>query len=836
MRQSDSVDFPAEDADINRRAHADLVRSARFPRALKPGYTAYTAGLGGVWLRRPLVLTAVCLLTGDLMGLNGGISPYIWGIGAAAAMLTALFMMLIRRRPRVWLLLLCIVTLGGFMGTCAMTPPPLPPEGEAYIEGRIAAISKADDRRAVVDIDRLKVNGTGYAGRMRLSLYKYKLDDGAQENAQILPDGADIGARVALFGEVTLPEGQRSYMGFDYRAYLMRRNVYSCGRGPMSGAQFSATGTLGFAALCQHMRAAVNERLHSALGRSAPLAAGIMLGNRDDMPEDIYEDFKKAGFGHILAVSGMHVSFVLMLLSFFLSPFPVKCRTVIMIGAVILYGMLTGFAVSVVRAGIMGITALLMHEAGRSYDAPSALALAMLIILCAAPGMAMETGFALSFGSVAALLAYYPCIRKLIPLSPIKPHENASKLCIIAAHIGNRSINAIASGTMLSLSVSLGILPLTSMYFGNVNLMSIALSAFALAPCMGVLCFGWLSVLLSGWTGALGSAVAQAAGICAELAEAIAGWTADCSFAMFDVRAISPWWLLAFVLLMLCASRFRPLSNVWRGVSVSAALLLCIILLLPPRAGSGMDYVMVDVGQGDGQLFTDGASAIALDVGTERSGLRDYVRRRGLKLNEVIITHLHDDHAGALEELAELTGLRKVYLSENTEHAADEDALNQLEKLRRQGVEIAYLHTGDVLEPLKGLHMKVLHPAAGAEFDDANDYSLVILAEYAGRTIMLTGDLTRAGEDFDAAECDVLKVAHHGSAGSSSLKFLTDVNPRLALISASKRNRYGLPAAALMARLKYIDARVMNTADCGDITVHISPEGAMTARGFVGGE
>ncbi len=76
---------------------------------------------------------------------------------------------------------------------------------------------------------------------------------------------------------------------------------------------------------------------------------------------------------------------------------------------------------------------------------------------------------------------------------------------------------------------------------------------------------------------------------------------------------------------------------------------------------------------------------------------------------------------------------------------------------------------GDVLEPISGLELKVLHPTAGTAFDDPNDYSLVIRCEYAGRSVLITGDLTAHGEDFTPAECDVLKVAHHGSAGSSTL-------------------------------------------------------------------
>lgn len=97
----------------------------------------------------------------------------------------------------------------------------------------------------------------------------------------------------------------------------------------------------------------------------------------------------------------------------------------------------------------------------------------------------------------------------------------------------------------------------------------------------------------------------------------------------------------------------------------------------------------------------------------------------------------------------------------------------------------------------------------------------------------MTGDLTEDGEDFSVTDCDVLKVAHHGSASSSSLNMLASANARLALISVSSHNSYGLPKEELLKRLEYVGAQVLTTAECGDITVHIAPDGTMTAKTYL---
>ncbi len=817
-------------------AHAELERTARLPRALAPGHSGFTPGLSGVWLRRPLAFAALCLLAGDVMGLSGQIALRAWAAGALIAGAAALGLAL-AGRPRVWLLLMCVLMLGGLAGASVMTAPELPPEGECYLSGRVVSVDKDAADRLVLDIDRVNVDGSSYKGRLRLTLYRagaWDEPDKAAAPAPLeLPEEFAIGANVALFGEVYLPQGQRGEGGFDYRAYLMRRGVYACASGELAAARFEPTGELRLSDWCYRLRAGILARLDAALGAQAPLARGIMLGDSDSMPDSLYDSFQLAGFSHILAVSGMHMSFVILLLSWALAFAPGGLRAAAIGLAALVYCALTGFTPSVVRAGVMGVAALGARCMGLRYDGPSALALAAVVILAIWPGAALDTGFALSFMAVLAIYAYYPALRALLPRPGWGGREPGLRAG--ALRLASATVDYACSGVALTASVMLGLMPLSSAYFGQVNALSLLTSPLGIASGMGLLGLGWLTAALYGWSGPVGEAVAALARACALVTERVAGWTAGLDWGIVYMRAISPWWLGAFAALMLWASRFRPLARAWRYACVGAALALTVVLLLPPRAGEGLDYVLVDVGQGDGQLFTDGAAAVVIDVGVEDSALVDYVRRRGLRVEALIITHLHDDHAGALTELARVARVRRVYLPEGAESAADPAALEQLEALVARGVELARLSAGDVLEPIPGLELTVLHPAAGAAFDDANDYSLVMRCEYAGRSLLLTGDLTAAGEDFAPGECDVLKVAHHGSAGSTTLEFLAAANPRLALISASAHNSYGLPSAETLARLEYMGARVLSTAECGDITVHIAPDGDMTARGYLAG-
>lgn len=815
-----------------RGAHSELERTARLPRALAPGYRGYSWGLSGIWLRRPLVFVAICALAGDVIGLSGGIPLGAWALGALLAGLAALAEAL-ARRPRVWLGLMCVLMLGGVLGASVATAPETPPEGEYYITGRVVGVYSEQDDRLTLDIDELSADGSRYKGKWRLTLYRpgrWEDGDFTPTAAPERPEGFEIGARVSLFASVYMPSGQRGEGGFDYRNYLMRRGVYACASGELAAARFEPTGELPAARALDNVRAWIDARLKAALGEHAPLVRGMMLGTSGQMPDELADSFRLAGFSHLLAVSGMHISFIAALASALAALLPGRLRAAVTGAVIAFYCAVAGFTPSVVRAGVMGMAALGARVMGLRYDGMSALALAAVAIVAIWPGAALDAGFTLSFMAVLAIYAYYPTLRRALPRPSAR---RTGPLAGLACAAANYALDSVA----LTASALMGVLPLSSAYFGQINALSILTSPLAVALGMWLMCLGWLTALMYGWSGPLGEAAAALTRLCAELTAGVAEWTASFDWGIIYMRALDAAWLCALVPLMLWASRFRPLARAWRPACMLAALALMAVLLMPPRAGEGLDYVLVDVGQGDAQLFTDGARAVVIDVGEEDSALTDYVRRRGLRVEALIITHLHDDHAGALEEFALVTRTRRVYLAEGAEAAADAGALEQLEELKRRGVEIERLSAGDELEPIEGLRMRVLHPAPGAEFEDQNDYSLVLKCEYAGRSVLLTGDLTTAGEDFSPGECDVIKVAHHGSAGSSSLQFLAEVNPRLALISASSHNSYGLPSAKTLSRLGHVGARVLSTADCGDITVHITPKGEMTARGFLpGGE
>ncbi len=233
--------------------------------------------------------------------------------------------------------------------------------------------------------------------------------------------------------------------------------------------------------------------------------------------------------------------------------------------------------------------------------------------------------------------------------------------------------------------------------------------------------------------------------------------------------------------------------------------------------------VFVDVGQGDAILITSGKTDVLVDGGPEGSdaAVAAAMRRAGMDdLGVVVATHMHADHVGATDELIERYRPQKLLLA-----GACSSTLK--DALRGAGGKLKQARRGDAFR-WGALRVKVLSPATIS--GDANEDSLVLLLEVAGRRILLTGDLTGPNEAAVGSICArgpplfLLKVAHHGSRYSTCTGFLGDTRPRFAVISVGP-NSYGHPTPDTVGRLRTSGARVYTTQKNGTITVTILPSG-----------
>lgn len=243
---------------------------------------------------------------------------------------------------------------------------------------------------------------------------------------------------------------------------------------------------------------------------------------------------------------------------------------------------------------------------------------------------------------------------------------------------------------------------------------------------------------------------------------------------------------------------------------------------------TSVDFVKItDVGQADSILiYSNGCSAL-IDVGTEDSAadiLEDLDSAQIKRIDALIVTHLHTDHAGGLPELARLRKIDNLIIPELN----DDAEAASLVKTAKQTVTA---NGGNAYTAVQGMNFKigeftVTVLAYYEDTEDENNKSVIVMAELDGIKFLFTGDAEAKAEQALIDEglnidCDVLKVGHHGSSSSSTKEFLNKTTPEYAAISVGKNNIYSHPSESVVSALENCGAQVLRTDTDGDITFYV---------------
>ncbi|MET0208113.1 MAG: DNA internalization-related competence protein ComEC/Rec2, partial [Burkholderiaceae bacterium] len=434
---------------------------------------------------------------------------------------------------------------------------------------------------------------------------------------------------------------------------------------------------------------------------------------------------------------------------------------------------------------------------------------AMVAVVLADPWALLQAGFWLSFVAVGLLT---------ISASPGGPRGSA------ATGAWARGRQHIAGGLRTQAIATLGLAPLTLVFFQQLSLVGFVANLVAIP--LVTLCITPLAML-----GVLVPPLWIAAAALAGVLHAMLRALGSVDGAVWSVAAAPAWAVPAAVLA--AALAIAPLP--WRLRLLALPLALPLFAPLPGRPPAGSFEVMaIDVGQGTSVLVRSATHSLLYDAGPQYASESDagervllpLLRALGVaRLDTLVLSHRDTDHVGGASAL--LQGVRIDRLSSSLEPGH-----RLLDEAAQRGVVAEPCVAGDRWQ-WDGVDFELLHPdadrlaraATAATRTKPNTLSCVLKVTSSGaggpRSLLLTGDLEREQElalvarNPQALRADVLVVPHHGSKTSSSAAFLDAVAPRVGVVQAGYRNRFGHPAPDVAQRYAERGIELVTTARCG---------------------
>lgn len=249
---------------------------------------------------------------------------------------------------------------------------------------------------------------------------------------------------------------------------------------------------------------------------------------------------------------------------------------------------------------------------------------------------------------------------------------------------------------------------------------------------------------------------------------------------------------------------------------------------------SPLRLTALDVGQGLAILLEYKGRFAMYDVGPDSIGILDSLKARNVNsLEWVVLSHNHRDHVGGFFELTEEIPIKHLFVSPDTAGEIFRDSVLQLAWLK--SIEVDTLWRGEALS-LAGPgdvgretpRWNVLWPSDYMKVGD-NEASIVLELSFGVGSCLLVGDLDSVGERrllelSPDLSVDLLQVGHHGSSGSSSLRFLSTISPNMALISVGKKNGYGHPKGSVLKKLSLVmgdSSKVYRTDRLGSLDFYL---------------
>lgn len=617
-------------------------------------------------------------------------------------------------------------------------------------------------------------------------------------------DEISVGEQIKANFLYKAPPVKRNFGDMDYKKYLNSKGI-NIGLTLTGKVERLGMDDFCIEAFPIQIRNSLEKQIDKYMsGEAATLAKAMILGDVKLLEEDLIEAFRDGGVSHVLSVSGLHVGYFYLLFNAVFSGLKkskgrgVDFTVYMPILLTLIYVVITGFQSPAVRSFLM----FTIPKAGATFSTNSKstkknyLSITGTLMLIFNPFLIYDVGFLISFSCIFAM----------------------SELCFGQKSPNNPILQLVA----LSTTAWLGSLPIILWSFGNVSIAGI-ISNIPIIPLSGACTvLGILAILLSFSSHLIG-------GILFYLCEILLNMLTSITRAFAEIFPVFIIPRLPFIVVLAIAAgiyylfskekKIIPVKNIV-AVVILAACFQFLYLWVPTGQ---MEIDFLDVGQGDSAIvhFPAGGKMM-IDGGPEEDMLISVLSRMGFyKIDTILITHAHEDHAAGAIMAIKAYRPKTVILPMTKNNGREWEPVKQMAVI--QNFKIVEASSGDVIE-IGGAKIKILLPdGSTSSEEDENSEGIVCLLSYKKFDCLFTADSGISEEeiytkDIIGNNIEIIKIPHHGSKYSSGEKLIETVKAKIGIISVG-RNMYGHPSGKIISDYLKQGTEVLRTDRSGAVKI-----------------
>jgi competence protein ComEC len=678
------------------------------------------------------------------------------------------------------------------------------------------------------------------------------------------PISLSRGDSISFFGRLRSIRNFNNPGGFDYERYMAFQNIWA--RIYVAAEKLSVQSkrkTPGLMAVLDERRTRISEMIHGLGGVTSgkaqdvvAVSKALLIGDRKDMSTALREKFNRAGVGHLLAISGLHIGIVATvmfaifrwLVTWFTpvlwAGWARRIAAVLTFIPVLAYGFLAGMSPSTQRAVLMVGVFLLTLLFDRDQDLINTLCIAGMLILILNPPGLFSISFQLSFAAVLAIVSGLSLMR------PFLQKTQGIKTALVAKGVVFMAVTLFAT---------VGTAPLVMAYFNQVSLIGPVVNVVAI-PLVGFIAvpLGLLAVFIQMFSTGIAS-------VCLKLSH----WILEIAILIIDffsglpgaaLKTVTPslaeiglfYLLLAGVYTWFSARQKEKPSHLSFGLRQGIAYGMILLAALGGIVDAGywvhqrfwhkdLRVTIFDVGQGSAALLElPGGRNFMIDGGgfagnavfdTGKHIIAPYLLRNKIKtIHTLFLSHPNSDHLNGLIYIAGHFNVKKAIT--NNESTPTVGYRLFVETLKKHGIDTPEYRTLERTTTEAGTKIEILYPTGDflektlyTKRRNKNDNSLVMKVSYGEHAFLFPGDIMAMGERAlvaDAGEnlkSTVLVSPHHGSASSSTQLLLEQVKPEIVVVSCGWKNRFKFPDKSVLQRYKSLETEVLRTDLNGAIQI-----------------